>query len=319
MSANPKMIFILVLAVIGLLIFSRSAYTVHETEQVIITQFGKPVGSTISEPGLHFKVPFIQKINRFDKRFLEWDGDPEEIPTLDQRNIFIDTYGRWRITDPLKFFQRVRGEREAQSRLDDILDGVTRDAIASNNLVELIRTSNRDFSVSDDQLADSSARSTFPTIVVGRDSIRRAIIAEAQPIIEELGIELLDLQFKRINYVKKVESEIFSRMTTARQRIAEQYRSEGQGEASRILGEKERDLKEIESEGFKQAETIRGEADARATRIYAQAYDRNADTREFYRFLKSMESYEDAISNQDMLILSTDNEFFKYIKDKNGR
>jgi len=319
MNANPKMIVLLVVAVIVMLILSRSAYTVHETEQVIITQFGKPVGNTIDEPGLHFKVPFIQKINRFDKRFLEWDGDPEEIPTLDQRNIFIDTYGRWRITDPLKFFQRVRGEREAQSRLDDILDGVTRDAIASNNLVELIRTSNRDFSVSDDQLADSSARSTFPTIVVGRDSIRRAIIAEAQPIIEELGIELLDLQFKRINYVKKVESEIFSRMTTARQRIAEQYRSEGQGEASRILGEKERDLKEIESEGFKQAETIRGEADARATRIYAQAYDRNADTREFYRFLKSMESYEDAISNQDMLILSTDNEFFKYIKDKNGR
>lgn len=319
MSANPKMILILVAAVIGLLIFSRSAYTVHETEQVIITQFGKPIGNTIDEPGLHFKIPFIQKINRFDKRFLEWDGDPEEIPTLDQRNIFIDTYGRWRITDPLKFFQRVRGEREAQSRLDDILDGVTRDAIASNNLVELIRTSNRDFIVSDGQDADSSARHDYLTITVGRDSIRRAIILEAQPIIEELGIELLDLQFKRINYVKKVETEIFSRMTTARQRIAEQYRSEGQGEASRILGEKERDLKEIESEGFKQAETIRGQADAQATRIYARAYDRNADTREFYRFLKSMESYEDAISNQDMLILSTDNEFFKYLNDKNGR
>ncbi|MGH1365923.1 MAG: protease modulator HflC [Calditrichia bacterium] len=319
MNNNPRFIFFLVIAVIGMLIFSRSAYTVHETEQVIITQFGKPVGETISDPGLHFKIPFIQKINRFDKRFLEWDGDREEIPTLDQRNIFIDTYGRWRITDPLKFFQRVRDERQAQSRLDDILDGVTRDAIASNNLVELIRTSNREFSVANGQLQDTTSRYDYLAITVGRDSIRRAIVSKAQPIIEELGIELLDLQFKRINYVKKVETEIFSRMTTARQRIAEQYRSEGQGEASRILGEKERDLKEIESESFKQAETLRGEADASATRIYAQAYDRNSDTREFYRFLKSMESYEEAISNNDMLILSTDNEFFKYLKDKNGR
>ena len=310
-----------IIAAIGLFIFIigvLSSFIVEETEQVIITQFGKPVGSPIVLPGIHFKIPFIQKTNFFDRRFLEWDGNPNQIPTKDKRFIWVDTYARWRIADPLLFFQRVRDERGAQSRLDDILDGETRNAIANNNLVELIRSTNRDYQA-DEELAVSEEGKVLLKIKYGRDKLTRSIITAAAPRTLELGIELLDLRCKRINYVKEVQRKIFERMISERKRIAEKYRSEGQGEASKILGEKERELKRIQSEAYKTAQEIIGKADAEATSIYASAYNRNAEAREFYRFLKTMETYRTTLSEKDWLFLSTKGDFFGYFQKQSGR
>lgn len=319
---NPKLVGALFLLAALSILLIASTYIVYETDQVIITQFGKPKSGVVADPGIHFKVPFIDKVNRFEKRFLEWDGDRNELPTRDKRYIFVDTYARWRIADPLQFFQRVRDERSAQSRLDDILDGATRDAVASHDLVELIRTSNREFQEidnSDAADADQSDNAVYQKIEVGRSGIATSILNEAAPKTLELGIELLDLRFKRIKYIDEVQRKIFERMITERKRIADQYRSEGQGEASKILGDKERELQKIQSEAFKEAEEIRGDADAEATRIYAAAYDRSNSTRDFYRFLKTMESYDQAITEKDLLILSTENDFFRFLKDIDGR
>jgi membrane protease subunit HflC len=310
-----------IMALIGLfalIIAVLSAFMVKETEQVIITQFGKPVGSPIKRPGIHFKIPFIQKANFFDRRFLEWDGNPNQIPTKDKRFIWVDTYARWRIADPLLFFQRVRDERGAQSRLDDILDGETRNAIANNNLVELIRSTNREYQA-DEELAVSEEGKVLLKIKYGRHKLTRAIIKAAAPRTLELGIELLDLRCKRINYVLEVQRKIFERMISERKRIAEKYRSEGQGEASKILGEKERELKRIQSEAYKTAQEIIGKADAEATTIYASAYNRNAQSREFYRFLKTMETYKTTLSEKDWLFLSTKGDFFGYFQKQSGR
>ncbi|MBF0429643.1 MAG: protease modulator HflC [Fibrobacteria bacterium] len=309
------------IAIITFLVFiisALSSFIVNETEQVIITQFGKPVGKPIIRPGIHFKIPFIQKANFFDRRFLEWDGNPNQIPTKDKRFIWVDTYARWRIADPLLFFQRVRDERGAQSRLDDILDGETRNAIANNNLVELIRSTNRAYQA-DEELAVSEEGKVLLTIKYGRDKLTRSIIKAAAPRTLELGIELLDLRCKRINYVKEVRSKIFERMISERKRIAEKYRSEGQGEASKILGEKERELKRIQSEAYKTAQEIMGKADAEATTIYASAYNRNPESREFYRFLKTMETYKTTLSEKDWLFLSTTGDFFGYFQKQSGR
>ncbi|MCB1323026.1 MAG: protease modulator HflC, partial [Leptospiraceae bacterium] len=255
---------------------------------VIITQFGEPQGGAITEPGIHFKVPFLQDARKFDKRFLEWDGDRNEVPTRDKRFIWVDAYARWRISEPLLFLERVQNEMTAQSRLDDILDGETRNAIARHDLVELIRSTNREFQVSDELDAGEESE-TFVEIKTGRDGIHKEILQAAAPKLDSLGIELLDIRFKRIKYVEAVQQTIFDRMIAERKRIADKFRSEGQGEASKILGDKERDLKQIESEATKEAQQIRGEADAKAAAIYAAAYDRNAQTRDFYRFLKTME------------------------------
>jgi len=309
------------MAVIGLftlIVAVLSAFIVKETEQVIITQFGKPVGSPILQPGIHFKIPFIQKANFFDRRFLEWDGNPNQIPTKDKRFIWVDTYARWRIADPLLFFQRVRDERGAQSRLDDILDGETRNAIANNNLVELIRSTNREYQT-DEELTGAEEGTALLKIKYGRNKLTRAIIKAAAPRTLELGIELLDLRCKRINYVQEVQRKIFERMISERKRIAEKYRSEGQGEASKILGEKARELKRIQSEAYKTAQEIIGKADAEATAIYAGAYNRNSESREFYRFLKTMETYKTTLSDKDWLFLSTKGDFFGYFQKKSGR
>ncbi len=313
---KPYLIFLPVI-VIAILVLS-SAYVVNEAEQVIITQFGEPVGEPVLDPGIHFKIPFIQEARYFDKRFLEWDGDRNEVPTRDKRFIWVDTYARWRIKDPLLFLERVQNERLAQTRLDDFLDGETRNAIASHDLVEVIRSSNRVFQI-DRELVTGEESEIFVDIKIGRHKITREIIANAGPQLDSLGIELLDFRFKRIKYVESVQLTIYERMITERKRIADKYRSEGQGEASKILGDKERDLKQIESEAFKQAEQIRGEADGKAAAIYAAAYDRNAQTREFYRFLKSMESYEQAITKDDYLILTTESDFFKFLQNQSGR
>lgn len=294
-----------------LLVLKGGFYTVAESEQVIITQFGKPIGDPVSTPGLKFKIPFIQKVNRFDKRFLEWDGDANQLPTRDKRFIWVDTYARWRITDPLLFFQRLRDERGAQTRLDDILDGETRNAIANHNLVELIRTSNRTPEVGE---TDARDESKLDEIYFGRNVIREEVLKAARTRTSDLGIEILDVQFKRINYVEEVRRKVYERMIAERRRIADRFRSEGEGEASRILGEKQRELQSIQSGAYRVAREIRGDADAQATEIYAAAYDRSPDTRSFYQFIKTMEIYRNTLDSGTQLILSTDGEFYRYLK-----
>ena len=314
---NKKGIFAGIIVFAALFIIGSTAFVVDETQQVIITQFGKPVGEAISEPGIHFKLPVIQDAHFFDKRFLEWDGDANQVPTKDKRFIYVDTYARWRISDPLLFFQRVRDERGAQGRLDDILDGETRNAVASHLLEELIRNTNRRPVLVDSLYQDEV--SEFRYISIGREKISEIILQKAQERTKELGIELLDLRFKRINYIEEVRRKIYEQMITERKRIADRFRSEGQGEAAEILGTKERELKRIQSEAYRTAQEIIGEADAKATAIYAKAYNRNADSREFYRFLKTLETYEKTITENDLLILSTESEYFKYLKNSKGR
>jgi membrane protease subunit HflC len=300
-----------ILVLVVLLILRGAMYVVQEPEQVVITQFGEPVGDPVVTPGLKFKVPLIQKVNRFDKRFLEWDGDANELPTKDKRFIWVDTYARWRITDPLLFFQRLRDERGAQTRLDDILDGETRNAIANHDLVELIRNTNR---TPESGEFDPQDEAKLEDIKTGREQIRQIVLESAQTRTADLGIEILDVQFKRINYVEEVRRNVYERMIAERRRIADRFRSEGEGEASRIRGEKERDLKRIQSEAYKEARQIRGRGDAEATTIYAAAYDRSADSRGFYEFLKTMEIYKTTFDTGTSLILSTDGRFYRYLK-----
>lgn len=315
---KPVHIAIGIGAIVLLIIIFSSAFIVNETEQVIVTRFGKPVRDPIVNPGIHFKIPVLEEANFFDKRFLEWDGDPNQIPTKDKRFIWVDTYARWRITDALLFFQRLRDERGAQSRLDDILDGETRNEVANHDLVEIIRSTNREIQVS--EILEEVVESEIDIdIEVGRYKITRLIIEKAQPRLNELGIELLDLRFKRINYVDEVQQKIFERMISERKRIADKFRSEGQGEASKILGDKERDLNEIQSEAYRQAQQIKGKADAEATNIYASAYNQSQSSREFYRFLKTMDTYSTTLSEKDWLILSTEGDFFKFLEDQRGR
>ncbi|MGB0805458.1 MAG: protease modulator HflC [Salibacteraceae bacterium] len=298
-----------IIGVLLVLILIQSAYIVQEKEQVVVTQFGAPVGSPVLEPGINFKIPFIQKANFFEKRYMEWDGEPNQITTKDKKFIFVDTYARWQITDPLQFFKRLTNERGAQSRLDDILDGATRNFIAKNNIEEAVRSSNRT-PIS----ADSLLKDTLLPISVGREAIQKQILAEANIQTSDLGIVILDFRFKRINYVKEVQDQVFERMKSERFRIADKFRSEGQGEASRINGQKERDLKEIQSEAFKQAEEIMGNADGKAAAIYASAYNKSNQSKSLYAFLKSMETFENTFSGKTSVVLNTDNELYKYLK-----
>lgn len=299
----------LVVALVLLIVLSSATYQVSEVQQVIITQFGEPVGSPIVTPGLHFKIPFIQKANYFEKRFLEWDGSPNQMPTRDKRFIWVDTYARWRISDPLKFFQRLRDERGAQSRLDDILDGETRNAVASYDLIELVRSTNR----SPDEVPVESQEEAvvLEKIQSGRRAITRRIFEAAQARTGDLGIDILDIRLKRINYVEEVQKDVFARMIAERQRIAELFRAEGQGEAARIRGEQERDLQRIQSEAYREAQEIRGKADAAATAIYAEAYGRDPD---FYAFVKSLETYERAVDPRTIFVVGTDSDLLKYLR-----
>ena len=299
----------IVLAV--LVVGASASFTVGEAEQVIITQFGQPVGDPVTEAGLHFKIPFIQQIHSFDKRFLEWDGSPNQVPTRDKRFIWVDTYARWRIVDPLRFFQRLRDERGAQTRLDDILDGETRNAVARYDLIELVRNSNRNRDDIPDEIVDEELDVILERIQKGRDAVSREILEVAASRTADLGIELLDLRIKRINYVEEVQRDVFARMIAERQRIAAQYRSEGEGEAARIQGERERDLQRIQSEAFETAEGMRGLADAEATDIYAAAYNRDPD---FYAFTKSLETYEQVIDSGTTVIMGTDSDLLKYLE-----
>jgi membrane protease subunit HflC len=303
-------VVVIILAIfLGVVILSSALYTVSETDQVVITQFGKPVGRPITTPGLKVKMPFVQVVHTFDKRFMEWDGDPNQIPTKDKRFIWVNSYARWRITDPLLFFQRLRDERGAQSRLDDILDGETRNTIAKHELIDLVRSTNRAFVVSGDA---ADVTEVAEKVNYGRDKLTHEVLANARRRTGDLGIEVLDFRIKRINYVDEVRQEVYARMISERKRIAERYRSEGAGEAARIAGERERELQVIASEAYRQAQEIRGKADAEAADIYAGAYTRDAD---FYRFLKTMDTLRNSFDADTTMMLSTEGELLRYLNE----
>jgi membrane protease subunit HflC len=297
-----------IVIVLLLLVVSGGFYIVNEMQQVIITQFGKPVGQPVTEAGIHFKLPFIQKATYFDKRWLEWDGYPNQIPTKDKKYIWVDTYGRWRIADPLLFFQTVRDEVGAQSRLDDILDGETRNAVASMNLIEIVRSTNRRMETT---FMDSSDATNTQEMMVGRSVIQDTIRAKASRVVRAYGIELVDLRIKRVLYIDEVLKKVYDRMISERQRIAAELRSEGQGKSAQIKGEMEKELKQITSEAYKRSQEIIGEADARATDIYARAYNKDP---QFYAFMKTLESYAATIDSNTTLILKTDGDFLRFLE-----
>ena len=306
-----------IVGLLALLLLFTSAYTVSETEQVIITQFGKPVGKPVTTSGLKFKMPVIQVANRIDKRILSWDGDPTSMPTKDKLYISVDTFARWRIKDPLQYFLRLRDSRSAYSRLNDILGSETRNAVAKNKLIEIIRTTkNRTPAVDAELVEASSSESTgkLEPIQTGRAKLEESIHAAAVSKLAEFGIELLDVRFKRIDYNDSVKKEIYQRMISERQQIAERFRSEGEGEAAKITGSKERDLLEIESEAYKKVLQVRGEADAKATQVYADAYNASPEAIRFYEFLQTMEVYKSILSRDTTIVLSTDSDLFKYLK-----
>ena len=306
-----KSIILIPVVIIAVIIYG-AAYTVDETEQVVITQFGRIVGEPKTDPGLKFKIPFIQKANYFNKNLLEWDGDPGQIPTLDKTFIWVDTFARWKIVDPVKFFQTVNNRFNAIGKLNDIIDPAVRNFVTSHHLIEAVRKSNRELDTAEIGVEDSNRKTRVTySIDVGRQEITQGILEQAQPKLTPFGIELVDVKIKRINYVEEVRKSVYGRMIAERNQIAEKFRSEGKGEAQKILGEKERDLQEIESEAFKRAQKIKGDADAEATIIYAEAYGKDP---EFYSFVQTLEIYREALDKNSSLILSTDSEFLKYLK-----
>jgi len=308
---NRKLIIQLVILLVAIILITQSAYVVNETEQVVITQFGKPIGDAKITPGLKIKSPFVQKANYFEKRYMEWDGDPNQVPTKDKKFIFVDTYARWQIIDPLQFYKRLTNERGAQSRLDDILDGETRDYIANHNLEEIVRTSNRT-PIPSGSIGEEVG-DTLANIMVGREKIQDMILESSNTKVKDLGIAILDFKVKRIIYVEDVRTQVYERMKSERYRIADKFRAEGQGEASKINGEKEKDLKTIQSVAFRKAEEIMGKADARATAIYAAAYNQSAASRNLYSFVKSMETFEQTFDSTTSVILSTKSELYRYL------
>ncbi|MFK5925452.1 MAG: protease modulator HflC [Desulfuromusa sp.] len=300
--------FIIFVVIVAILIAQGGFYVVNEAEQAIVTQFGKPVG-TVSYPGLHFKIPFIQDVNRFEKRILKWDGDPNQIPTKDKKFIWVDTTARWKITDPLLFFKTVATERGAMGRLDDIIDSVVRDAVSGHLLVELVRGS--DYKATGTERFEVDGIQIPPEDMVGREDILAGILAEAGSSTPEYGIELIDVQFKRLNYVEQVRLRVYERMINERKKVAAQYRSEGEGEKLEILGTMQRELKKISSEAYRKVLETRGSADAEAAAIYAEAYNQD---KEFYTFLRTMESYKKTINKNGKLVISTASDYYKYLK-----
>ena len=303
-------------AVIGILIFvlllilSNGFYVVDEIRQVIITRFGRPIGNPVTQAGLHWKVPFLDTAHFFDKRILDWDGDPNQIPTKDKKYIWVDITARWRIADPLIFLQSVGNETGAQGRLDDVVDAVTRDFVSDHILLELVRNSNREFASFDTELVQDTSV-VIETIELGRDYITRKILEQASSVVPQYGIELVDVRIKRINYVEEVRKKVHERMISERNRIAERYRSEGQGQMAEIEGKRGRELQRIRSEAYRTAQEVKGRADASATRIYAAAYNRDP---EFYSFIKTLETYRTTVDSTSKVILTTDSDYLKYLK-----
>jgi membrane protease subunit HflC len=298
------------LVVLVLATLYSALFTVAETEQVVITQFGEPMGKPITEPGLHLKIPFAQEANFFDKRWLEWNGNPNQVPTRDKKYIWVETYARWRIADPLLFFQRLRDERGAQSRLDDIIDGETRNVIANHNLIEVVRTTNRVFDKGE-EADDVMEAEAMRQVELGRDKITRLILDRASKVVPDYGIDLVDVQIQRVNYIESVQTKVFDRMISERKRIADRHRSEGQGKSAEIRGKKERELKVIESQAYRKTQDSMGRGDAEAAAIYADAYNRS---RELYRFLKTMETYRNTIDESSWLVLSTRADLYRYLQ-----
>ena len=307
---------IFLIIVVGVVILGfGSIYTINETEQAVVTQFGKPVGGAITDAGVHFKTPIIQTVIKFDKRILEWDGSANEIPTLDNKYIFIDAFARWRISDALQFYKSAKNEMLAQSRLDDILDGAVRDEIANRTMVEIVRSSNRAMIIQDVEsssvnvnnkvLEDHSAKGARLDIV---ESILESVSKRLLDL--DMGIEILDVQLKRINYTRQVQEQVFKRMISGQNQIAEKYRAQGEGKKQEILGMQVQRKKEIISGAYLESQTIKGEADADATRIYADAYGKSP---EFYNFIKTLETYANTLDSSTQFILSTDNHYLKYL------
>ena len=303
--------FIIIVLIIGILLLFASAYVVDETEQVVVTQFGRVIGIPKMSPGLYFKIPFIQNTNYFPKNLLRWDGDPGQIPTLDKTFIWVDPFARWRIIDPIKFFQTVNNTVSALGRLDDIIDPAVRNFITSFPLIEAVRSTNRVLDTSEIGVEDVKKDPSKLQIITGREKITQGIQEQAQPKLAKFGIELVDVKIKRINYVEEVRESVYGRMIAERKQIAEKFRSEGRGEAQKILGEKERDLKEITSKAYRRAQEIKGKADAELTRIYAEAYGVDP---EFYSFSRTLEIYNQALDEKNSLVISTDSEFLKYLE-----
>ena len=303
-------------ALVLLLILSGAFYTVDQTEQVIITQFGQPVGDPITEPGLHFKIPFVQSVNSLDKRFLEWDGAPVAIPTRDKTYIHVNTFARWRIEDPKLYFVRLHDERSAQSRIEDILGSETRNSIAKHDLIEIVRTDKNRQPLRDETLkgGPTGTIGVLPPIEFGRLKIEEEIKAASTQKLAEFGIAVLDFRIKRVNYNPDVLDRIYQRMISERLQIAQRFRSEGEGQSARIAGQRERDLNEIQSNAYRRVQEIRGEADAKATEIYARAYTQNPQAAEFYAFLKTLETYHKIFSKDSTLVLSTDSDIFALLK-----
>jgi len=291
-----------------------SFYTVNEVEQVIITQFGRPVGEPVTTAGLKLKLPIVQSVNSMDKRILEWDGSPSDMPTKDKLYVAVDLFARWRITDPLQYFLRLRDERSAQSRLDDILGSETRNAVAKHELIEIVHTTRDRVPLRDAQVTTDVEVGALVPIQKGRKQVEQEIFAEAAQKVHVFGIELLDIRFKRINYNESVPPKIYDRMISERRQIAERFLSEGNGEAARIRGNRVRDLNKIQSEAYRRVEEIRGLADARAARIYAQAYNQSPEAVQFYEFTRIMQSYKSVIAANATLVLSTDSDLFKFLK-----
>ena len=346
---------IAIFVVLILIVLSGALYTIKETEQAIITQFGKPIGDPINSPnlrvapanlsageaeqtadgstpavptvavdvreeteaGLHWKMPFLWKVNKFPKQILEWDGLSKDMPTKEKTYIQVDTYGRWRIADPLVYFQKLREERSALSRIDDILGSETRNTIAKHELIEVIRTTKGREPLKSDELVEadlSGSVGKLQPIRRGRSALEQEIFEASAAKLIDLGIELLDVRFKRINYNSSVQQQIYERMISERKQIADRFRSEGEGEAAKILGNMEKDLKEIQSVAYKEVETIKGVADATATEIYAKAFNQSPEAAEFYEFSRTMELYGEILSGDSTVIMSTDSDLFQYLK-----
>lgn len=321
MSQSPKSAIFgcmgLIVLAAAFVVLNSTLYTISETQQAIITQFGKPVGEPITSAGLKTKIPFIQKVNLIERRILDWDGTPNEMPTKDKTYIRVDTFGRWRVSDPLKYFERLRDERSAQSRLDDILGSETRNTIAKHELIEVVRTTKDREPARSTEITEADRTGTIGVlrpIRSGRSVMEAQILEKAAPKLAEFGIELLDIRFKRINYNSSVQQRIFERMITERQQIAERFRSEGAGEAAKILGGMERDLREIQSKAYREVQQIRGDADAKATAIYASAYNQSPEAAALYDFTRTLEVYEQVLDQNTTVILSTDSELFHLLK-----
>ena len=312
MKALRAIVIALVPVVVLVIILGASAYTVDERDQVVITRFGEPVGDPVTDAGLHFRSPFIDQVNRFDKRLLRWDGSADRIPTLDKKYIWVDTSARWRISDALTFMRTVGSPRNALSRLDDLLDAAARDIISSHKLIEVVRDTNREMEATEISGDKEDTRAEVEPITFGRAKITLMILEEAAPQFEKFGIEVVDMRIKRIIYTKEVQAKVFDRMVSERNRDAEQYRSEGAGESARINGQRELELRRITSEAYRKAEEIKGGADAQAIKIYADAYGQDP---EFYSFLATLDSYGKTVGSSTTLVLTTDGDYFRYIDD----